>query len=101
MVLGQDVDVTTIDSTVWEVAKYFLVLFVGLMLWLGSELVKIIKDIQKSIGQMALDIQRMKDNSDNTQLQLQHISKEIDHLSTKIHDHEGRFLRIERQIKVS
>ena len=101
MVLAQDVDVTTIDSTIWEVAKYFLVLFLGLLLCLGGELVKIIKDIQKSIGQMALDIQKMKDNSDNTQLQLQHISKEIDHLSGKIQEHEGRFLRIERQIKVS
>lgn len=101
MIAGQELDVTTLDSTVWDFSKYIMVASGMLIVWLIKTAIDIFKGMKETMDKMALDMAVMKSNSDNTKEQLTGIRQDIEDVTHKLQEHDRRLLYIERQIKVS
>ena len=94
-------DFHTVDADIWNVIKYLLVLFIGVLIWQAQRLVGTQDKMANSLNDLAKDIAVMKSNSDNTKEQLHRIVGDLDEVSEKIKDHEARIIHIERKVKVS
>lgn len=90
-----------IDADIWEVAKYLLLCFAGVLIWQANRLVTSNEKLADSVKDLRSDITIMKNNSDNTSKQLDRIGDELKDVNNILNTHEQRLLHIERKIKIS
>lgn len=91
----------TIDADIWEVAKYLIFCFLGVIIWLAKRMVDSNERLADSVKDLRTDITIMKNNSDSTNEQLKNISGELKDVNHILTTHEQRLLHIERKIKIS